>query len=148
ETAAMPTEAVPTTVYAGEGASQSEKIQYIRDAYNRIVANLGACRQDGGNYYDGNGMLVKKAVSNGNTVIDSAMRSNGYAAYSLEYYYDDQYPSPYPIFIFAVIDGKEYRYYFNNGNFIRRVGPEGSVNDSPEMNSFITTLRDEGYSDR
>ncbi len=44
-----------------------------------------------------------------------------------------------------MIDKKEYRYYFCQGEIIRRVGPEngGSINDNPKMNSFIQILRDE-----
>lgn len=143
QTAAMPT-AAPAAAASGGGA-HNDRIEHIRDVYYRTVENQSGYRQEGGKYYNGNGLLVKAVVSNGNAVIDSAMRSNGYTTYSLEYYYDDtSYAESNPIFIFAVIDGKEYRYYFNNGNFIRRVGPEGSINDNPEINSFITALLDEG----
>ena len=147
ETAAPPVAAIP----AGEGASQAEKIQHIRDVYGRTVQNQDSYRQSGGKYYMADGTLAKAVTSNGNPVLDEAMEKNGYSAYGVEYYYEDQ-PGvdPYPIFIYAVIDKKEYRYYFCRGEFIRRVGPEGggNTNDSPEMNSFIQALRDEGASYR
>lgn len=130
---------------------QNDKIQHIRDIYYRTVRDQDSYRQSGGKYYTAEGMLAKAAVSNGNAVLDEAMRKNGYSAYSLEYYYEDwQGGDKYPVFIYAVIDKKEYRYYFCQGDFIRRVGPEGggNTNDSPKMNAFIKTLRDVGASYR
>lgn len=55
-------------------------------------------------------------------------------------YYDDQYSSWYSIFIFAMVDGKEYRYYVENGSSIHRIGPEGGGDENLEMNSFIAAL--------
>lgn len=128
-------------------ASQDDKIQHIRDIYNYTVKNQENYQQFEGYYYTAAGVLAKAVVSNGNTVLDEVMHKNGYSTYSLEYYYED-WPGgdSYPIFIYAVIDKKEYRYYFCQGEFIRRVGPEGggNTNDAPKMNSFIATLRDEG----
>lgn len=136
---------------ADPAASQAEKIQHIRDVYGRTVQNQDGYRQSGGKYYTADGTLAKAVTSNGNPVLDEAMRKNGYSVYGVEYYYEDQPGGDnYPIFIYAIIDKKEYRYYFCYGQFIRRVGPEGggNTNDSPEMNSFIQTLRDEGASYR
>lgn len=141
--------ASPTTIQSS--TTQSDKIQHIRDIYYRIVGNQNSYRQSGGRYYTAGGVLVKAVVSNGNVVLDEIMRKNGYSAYSLEYYYEDWAGGDkYPIFIYAVIDKKEYRYYFCQGEIIRRVGPEngGSTNDNPKMNSFIQILRDEGASYR
>lgn len=132
-------------------ASQNDKIQHIQDIYNRIVREQSSYRQSEGHYYTAEGVLVKAAVTNGNTVLDKTMQKNGYTAYSLEYYYEDWIGGDnYPIFIYAVIDKKEYGYYFCQGEFIRRVGPEGggNTNDSPIMNTFVKTLRDEGKSYR
>ncbi|MDO5418208.1 MAG: zinc ribbon domain-containing protein [Lachnospiraceae bacterium] len=138
-TAAMPTPA----------AFQEDGIAYIRQVYNRTVQNQDHYQQTEGRYYTPEGRLVKAVVVNGNPTIDEAMRKNGYSDYRLEYYYDDlSDEEKNPVFLFAVIDGKEYRYYFEQGAFIRRIGPEGSVNDHPDMNSFITALRDEGASYR
>ncbi len=132
-------------------ASQDDKIQHIRDIYNRTVGDQGSYRQSGGCYYTADGVLAKAVVSNGNAVLDEVMHKNGYTTYSLEYYYEDWSGGDgYPIFIYAVIDKKEYRYYFCQGEFIRRVGPEsgGNTNDNPEMNAFIRTLLDQGASYR
>ncbi len=138
-------EAVPAATMAS--VSQDEKIQHIRNIYNRTVGNQGSYRQSGGCYYTAEGVLAKAVASNGNTALDETMHKNGYTTYSLEYYYEDWADGDrYPVFIYAVIDKKEYRYYFCEGEFIRRVGPEGggNTNDSPEMNTFIQTLRDVG----
>lgn len=141
----MAQEAVPAAAMAS--VSQDEKIQHIRNIYNRTVGNQGSYRQSGGCYYTAEGVLAKAVASNGNTTLDETMHKNGYTTYSLEYYYEDWADGDrYPVFIYAVIDKKEYRYYFCEGEFIRRVGPEGggNTNDSPEMNTFIQTLRDVG----
>lgn len=147
-TAYQEPETTSAPISVNENLTQNEKIEYIREVYKRTYENQETYEILNGKYYKDD-LLVLAKVSNGNTVLDEVMQNNGYTTYSLEYYYDDQSSeNPYPIFIFAMIDGKEYRYYFRNSNYIRRVGPEGSVNDSPEENSFITALKDEGASYR
>lgn len=141
---AMTQEAAPAS--ANTVGLQDDRIQDIRDIYNRTVNSQDSYYQSGGCYYTAGGVLAKAVVSNGTAVLDEAMRKNGYTSYSLEYYYEDWAGGDgYPIFIYAVIDKKEYRYYFFQGEFIRRVGPEGggNRNDAPKTNSFIETLRDE-----
>lgn len=141
ETSAIPAE-------PQENLSQDEKIAYIREVYNRTYQNQGSYQAIDGKYYQ-DGLLVKAEVGSGNPVLDEVMKKNSYSAYSLQYYYDDQSSfDSYPIFIFAVIDDKEYRYYFYHGSFIRRIGPDGSVNDNPEANSFIEEILNEGKSYR
>lgn len=131
--------------------SQEEKIQHIRDMYGRIIQEQDGYRKENGKYYGADGVLMKAEVSNGNAVLDKVMKQNGYSVYGVDYYYDDLSSGDnYPIFIYMVIDGREYRYYFYYGEFIRRVGPEGggNTNDSPNMNQFVRTLRNEGASYR
>ncbi|NBH71631.1 hypothetical protein D3Z51_06265 [Clostridiaceae bacterium] len=140
----MAQEAVPAAAMAS--VSQDEKIQHIRNIYNRTVGNQGSYYQFGGCYYTAEGVLTKAVASNGNIALDETMHKNGYTTYSLEYYYEDWADGDrYPVFIYAVIDKKEYRYYFCEGEFIRRIGPEGggNRNDTPQLNSFIQTLHDE-----
>ncbi len=141
-----------TTVYETLPAlSQEEKIQHIRDMYGRIIQEQDDYRKENGKYYGEDGVLMKAEVSNGNAVLDKVMSQNGYSVYGVDYYYDDLSSGDnYPIFIYMVIDGREYRYYFYHGEFIRRVGPEGggNTNDSPNMNQFVRALRNEGASYR
>ena len=128
-------------------AAQEERIRHIAEVYDRTIQDQGNYRQEGGRYYTAGGVLAKAVVSNGDPVLDEVMRKSGYKTYALEYFYED-WPQGdgYPIYIYAVIDENVYRYYFCQGEFIRRIGPEGggNTNDAPKMNAFIQTLRDEG----
>ena len=146
------TAADPFLVSSGSSVvSHDEKIRYIQNAYQRTIANRGTYQQSGGRYYTAGGVLAEAAVSNGDSVLDNAMSKNGYSTYTLDYYFDDTSTQDnYPLLICAVIDGKAYEYYFWQGEFIRRVGPEGggNTNDAPQANTFINTLRDRGLAYR
>ena len=128
-------------------SAQEERILHIAEVYDRTIQDQENYRQEGGRYYTAGGVLAKAVVSNGDPVLDEAMRKSGYKTYTLEYFYED-WPQgdSYPIYIYAVIDENVYRYYFCQGAFIRRIGPEGGgdTNDAPKMNDLIQTLLDQG----
>lgn len=94
--------------------------------------------------------VLKTVLSNGNILLDPLMKKYGYSNYTVEYYYENPdyrreqiplyYGSGSPVFILAVIDGREYRYYFHNESMIRRIGPEGTVSDNPKTNEFLNQL--------
>lgn len=95
-------------------------------------------------------MVIKTVLSNGNILLDPLMKKYGYNNYTVEYYYENldykgEQIVPYssygsPVFILAVIDEREYRYYFHNDSMIRRIGPEGTVSDNPKTNEFLNQL--------
>lgn len=98
-------------------------------------------------FYDDSSNVVKAVVSNGDLGLDRVMKLNGYKSYEIEYYYDnpdynDQFVSGNegPNFAFALIDGKEYRYYFSGEFMIRRIGPDGVVQDNPLTNDFMNQV--------
>lgn len=122
-------------------------VKIIRGMYN--TTNSGSYIKRGNQWFrnaDSN-EVIKAVVSTGDPAMDAAMKKNGYQNYSIEYYYDNydysqQYISYYagPNFAFAVIDGKEYRYYFSDNNMIRRIGPDGNIINNPVTNEFLNQV--------
>lgn len=100
---------------------------------------------------NGESTVVCAAVSTGNEMLEPLMKEYGYQTYLLEFYYDNpDYENAYvsgwdgPNFIYAVIDGKEYRYYFQGNSMLRRIGPEGTISDLPKTNDFLNQLYQAG----
>lgn len=101
--------------------------------------------------HDGWTNVIRTVASTGDPLLDPIMKKYGYQSYSLEYYYDNMdYGQKQisglngPNFIYAVIDGKEYRYYFRENSMIRRIGPEGTISDNPKTNEFLNLLYQAG----
>lgn len=95
--------------------------------------------------------VIRTVTGTGDELLDPIMKKYGYQTYSLEYYYDNSdYERKYvsgingPNFIYAVINGKEYRYYFQENSMIRRIGPEGTISDNPKTNEFLNLLYQAG----
>ncbi|MDO4962444.1 MAG: hypothetical protein Q4E57_11460 [Eubacteriales bacterium] len=92
---------------------------------------------------------VKTIVSTGDPMLDPIMAKSGFKNYSVEFYYDllsdqESFPGTGLRFIYALIDGKEYRYYFILESYLRRIGPDKQPQDAPKINSFIRELYDAG----
>jgi hypothetical protein len=124
-----------------------ETVKAIRDIYN--TTNSGSYTNKNGKVYNGN-VLIKASIGVENQVIKAAMDRAGYQKCSIEYYYTN--PDAYAaingyqglVFAFLVIDGREYRYYFDgNEHLIRRIGPDGQQ-DRPETNWFAKAVYDAG----
>lgn len=128
--------------------SLADELDVIRQVYE--ATQRGSYTQNGGRWYRGP-VLVKAVAGRGSSsVIDGAMKKAGYTSYSLEYYYmnpdvaSDLNGYSGLVFVYAVIDGREYRYYFDGyEHLIRRIGPDGTQ-DYPEINWFIRDIYDAG----
>ena len=134
--------------------SVSEAVALIQAIYKQT--NSGNYNREGNLLYRVNSVGAKEplkmTVSTGNGPLDGLMKQYGYSSYSLEYYYDNHdavaeslSDSGYPVFLYAIINGKEYRYYYCQGSLIRRISPEGAVTDNPETNGFLNGLYLAGY---
>lgn len=134
--------------------SVGEAVALIQAIYTQT--NSGNYNREGNLLYRVNSAggkePLKMTVSTGNEPLDELMKQYGYSSYSLEYYYDNHdavaesiSDSGYPVFLYAIINGKEYRYYYCRGSLIRRISPEGIVTDNPKTNGFLKGLYLEGY---
>ncbi|MCB7317804.1 hypothetical protein [Lacrimispora sp. 210928-DFI.3.58] len=129
-----------------------ELITVIRGMYNQT--NRGPYVTEGNQVLrtrDDGSAVLRSAVVTGDPLVDPVMKTYGYQTYSLEFYYDNpDYDKSYvsgtngPNFIYAVIDNREYRYYFQGNSMIRRIGPEGTVSDNPKTNEFLNLLYQAG----
>lgn len=134
----------------GQADSQNveETVRAIRGMYNQTNSGGYLSRNQQLLRWNGYGYdVVKAAVSTGDAALDRAMADYGYHSYAIEYYYDNpdgggRHVSGMegPNFAFAVIDGKEYRYYFSGSSMIRRIGPDGAVIDNPQTNAFLNQI--------
>lgn len=91
--------------------------------------------------------VIRTNASTGDALLDLIMQTYGYRTYALEFYYDNpDYDGKVisgnsgPNFVYAVIDGKEYRYYFKENSLIRRIGPDGTISDNPKTNEFLNLI--------
>lgn len=113
---------------------QEEKIQHIRDMFYGINArnDFFVMQSDGYIDFADNGMLVKAVLKNDYNL----MMTNNIILPVVEYYYENNKV----IFIYANDGMNEYRYYFENGNLIREIGPDGVVFDYPDGDGFQKTV--------
>ena len=116
-----------------------ELVAYIRAQYYAIeayaAANGYASYQT---LYTESGNLMRQTFQNGSS-LDSLMQTYGYSTYYVMCYYDTRTIIPYARFIYAQLDGQEYRYYFE-GNMLARRIYAGSQTDYPVMTDFIWGL--------
>ena len=89
--------------------------------------------------------IVESYLSAGNPLMDEVMHREGYTDYHLTYYYPRLAWVPAgeklcaPVLADLWIGNNEYRYFFLNGELIRRDGPNGeSLN--PETNRFMNSV--------
>lgn len=143
---------VNTSEQLDRGQLESNVISVIRKMYRQT--NAEAVQRNNTNWYVPVGtedtyQMVKTVDDNSG--FDELMQANGYSKYRVEMYFDNPHVTASdggsavvnaagPNFIYAVIDGKEYRYYFADGSFVRRIGPDGVVQNYPEINDFVYDL--------
>lgn len=140
-------------------SSVETKVKEIRAIYN--TTKNGSYAESNGLMYIADGRMIRAVLdiknqsSNSypyasyiNDTIISMLKKAGYTNAYIEFYYynvdsgsDYGYSYNAPLtFVYMLIDGKEYRYYFNtDGSFIRRIGPEGQT-DNPEANWFVNDM--------
>ncbi len=86
--------------------------------------------------------IIGAYISTGDPLSDDFMRSAGYENYDIDYCYPsvpsasaaEEYCSP--VWADLKIDGKNYKYYFHDNQFVRRYAPEG-ISDNPSVSDFV-----------
>lgn len=107
--------------------THKEKIQHIRDVFSEINAktDFQVITSDSCTRYIDNGVMLKTVYVN-----DSDLTLP-----LVECYYDGILP----VFIYGTDGENEYRYYFDAGQLIREIGPDGKVIDYLDEDEFPET---------
>lgn len=119
-----------------------EEVNKIRDIYYRVQGDSSnLTKQDGGSvtrWIDSNGK-IRKIVAPAGTYDDT----NGAdaAKYNAEFYYNENEEL---VFVFLYSGKEEHRLYVVQGECVRYIGQDGSVNDYPELKE-AESVCDLGY---
>lgn len=119
-----------------QASEHEQKIQHIRDVYNQTNTRTDLKAYDGGNYID-------YAVDD-DRLVKAILKNDFYLTLpTVEYYYEwvwkDGYYSVDLIFAYGTDGTREYRYYYQNHNLIREIGPDGVVRDYPDGDGLRKT---------
>lgn len=123
--------------YLQQISEHEQKIQHIRDIYNQTNERTDL------KVYGGD--TVIDYAADDNRLVKAVLKKNNYYLKLpiVEYYYEWIWKdgSYYIDLVFAYgTDGtNEYRYYFQNQNLIREIGPDGIVRDYPDGDGLSDT---------
>ena len=118
---------------------------------NESASDVGAESASGDNMGTAEAQGPYMFLSTG-SALDSVMNTYGYTDYYVEYYYS--YPDDYtgnvvagtPAYIYIVVNGNDYGYYFSNGTLSRRVDfTQGITSDDVPINDFISQVYQAGF---
>lgn len=105
---------------SSQTSEQEQKIQHIREVYNSINARNDLEIFTGESHLD---------YADQGKLMRTIFMKDFYLTLSVVdcYYENDKL-----IFAYGIDGVKEYRYYFENGNLIREIGPDGNIIDYPD----------------
>lgn len=153
---------------ASRSAKYKIEVKEIIEGIRKIYAQTrdGDYTDMEGFTYDGKGSVIKAIMEvqdqtshlytgynqQAYDTLSSIMKKAGYKNAYIEFYYGNNeaesglsYSAQAPVaFVYMRIDGMEFRYYFDDeGNFIRRIDPEGTW-DHPDRDWFADNIYDIG----
>lgn len=129
--------------YLKQISEHEQKIQHIRDIYNQTNERTDLKIYEGETIID--------YATNDNQLVKAVLKNDYYLKLPIvECYYEwiwkDGSYSIDLVFAYGTDGTNEYRYYFQNQNLIREIGPDGVVRDYPDDNG-ISDTNDGLYSD-